>query len=76
MKKSTILSNVFIVLVLILTAAGLSGQDSVLAQSGDDVELQAADASMPPPTDVFPGLHVAAEPQIGSVLHLIPFHAR
>ncbi|MFL7890586.1 MAG: cohesin domain-containing protein [Anaerolineales bacterium] len=62
MKKSTILSNVFIVLVLILTAAGLSGQDSVLAQSGDDVELQAADASMPPPTDVFPGLQRALFP--------------
>ena len=55
MKKSAIVTNVFIVIVLILTAAGLSGQNPALAQSGDDVELQ-ANGSMPPPTDVFPGL--------------------
>ena len=54
MKKSALVTNVFIVIVLILTAAGLSGQNPALAQSGDDVELQ-ANGSMPPPTDVFPG---------------------
>jgi len=56
MKKSMIITNVFIVLVLILTAIGLSGQGPVQAQSGDDADLLAADASMPPPTDVFYGL--------------------
>lgn len=55
MKKSALVTNLFIVLVLILTAAGLSGQNPVFAQSGDGVEPQAADA-MPEPTIVFPGL--------------------
>jgi hypothetical protein len=55
MKKSALVTNLFIVLVLILTAAGLSGQSPALAQEGDDVELLAVDV-MPPPVDVFPGL--------------------
>ena len=56
MKKSTLITNLFIVLVLILTAFGVSGQSPVQAQGEDEPELLAADASMPPPTDVFPGL--------------------
>ncbi|MCJ7536533.1 MAG: hypothetical protein MUO57_13465, partial [Anaerolineales bacterium] len=56
MKTSSLLTNLFIIIALILTAVGISGQNPVLAQSGDDIDLQAADASMPPPTDVFPGL--------------------
>ena len=55
MKKSAFVSNLFIVFVLILTAAGLSGQSPVFAQSEDDVEQLAVNA-MPPPVDVFPGL--------------------
>jgi Tol biopolymer transport system component len=54
MKKSALVTNLFIALVLILTAAGLSGQSPVLAQEDDDVELLAVDA-MPPPVDVFAG---------------------
>jgi hypothetical protein len=56
MKKSALVTNVFIILVLFLTAVGISGQNPVQAQSGDDVDLLAPDVSMPPPTDVFPGL--------------------
>lgn len=56
MKKSTLVTNVFIIFVLILTAFGISGQNPVQAQGEDDIDLLAADASMPPPTDVFPGL--------------------
>jgi hypothetical protein len=54
MKKSAIVTNLFIVFVFILTAAGLAGQSPVFAQSEDDVERQAADV-MPPPVDVFAG---------------------
>jgi hypothetical protein len=56
MKKSTFVSNLFIVFVMILTAAGISGQSPVLAQSDDEVDFQAVEA-MPPPVDVFPGLN-------------------
>jgi hypothetical protein len=55
MKKSAFVTNLFIVFVFILTAAGISGQSPVFAQSDDEVDLQAADA-MPTPVDVFPGL--------------------
>ena len=43
MKKSTLVANLFIVLVLILTAFGVSGQSPVQAQGEDDVDLLATD---------------------------------
>ncbi len=55
MKKNEFVSNLFIVFVLILTAAGLSGQNPVSAQADDDVELQVADV-LPEPVRVFEGL--------------------
>ncbi|MGW8143856.1 MAG: TolB family protein [Anaerolineales bacterium] len=55
MKKSAFVSNLFLVFVFILTAAGISGQSPALAQTDDEVDLQAVEA-MPPPVDVFPGL--------------------
>ena len=55
MKKSTLFTNLFIVLVLILTAFGISGQNPVQAQGEDDVDLLATDA-MPEPVVVFEGL--------------------
>jgi hypothetical protein len=55
MKKTARVANLFIVFVLILTAAGLSGQNPVFAQAEDDIESQAADV-MPEPTMVFDGM--------------------
>lgn len=56
MKKSTLVINIFIVLVLTLTTFGASAQAPLPADVEEDVDLLATDASMPKPTDVFPGL--------------------
>ena len=66
MKKSALVTNLFIVLALILTAFGISGQNPVQAQGEGEADLLAADASMPPPTDVFPGLSRNLYPAIPS----------
>ncbi len=38
MKKTAIITSIFIILVLILTAAGISGQNPVQAQSGSHLD--------------------------------------
>jgi uncharacterized protein YdeI (BOF family) len=38
MKKTAIITSIFLFLVLILTAAGISGQNPVQAQSGSHLD--------------------------------------